>query len=57
MKDTGLDLNKGDEVGCFEMGSTVVLVFEGHPNTKLHVEEGMRLWLGQEIVTTDSQPT
>jgi len=39
----------------FEMGSTIVLVFEGPADTKLHVEEGMRLWLGQEIVTVPKE--
>ena len=49
--DQGVDFVKGEEIGWFEMGSTIVLVFEGPEDTQLHVEEGMRLWLGQEIVT------
>jgi hypothetical protein len=34
------------------MGSTVVLIFEGPPETKLHFSEGQKLKLGEEIVTT-----
>lgn len=26
---TGVDFRKGEEIGMFEMGSTIVLVFEG----------------------------
>jgi phosphatidylserine decarboxylase len=55
INDTGIDFLKGEETGMFEMGSTIVLVFEGPQDTQLHVKEGMRLWLGQEIVTTGSQ--
>jgi hypothetical protein len=33
----------------FEMGSTVVLIFEGPANGKLLVSSGMKLQLGQEI--------
>lgn len=36
--------------GRFEMGSTIVLIFEADKNTELKVEEGMKLWLGQKIV-------
>ena len=45
-------MSKGDTIGWFEMGSTVVLIFEGPQDTQLKIEEGQRLWLGQEIVTT-----
>jgi len=37
--------------GRFEMGSTVILVFEADNKTELKVEPGMKLWLGQEIVS------
>ena len=48
----GVSLLKGEELGWFEMGSTIVLIFEGPKSTKLNVKEGGRVWLGQEIVTT-----
>jgi hypothetical protein len=36
--------------GRFEMGSTVVLIFEADNKTQLKVSEGKKLWLGEEIV-------
>ena len=48
----GVSLLKGEELGWFEMGSTIVLIFEGPKSTKLNIQEGGRVWLGQEIVTT-----
>lgn len=30
----------------FEMGSTIVLIFEGPSDTELHIKEGQKLWLG-----------
>lgn len=37
--------------GRFEMGSTVVLIFEADQKTELKVNPGKKLWLGQEIVS------
>jgi hypothetical protein len=34
------------------MGSTIVLIFEAPPETQLHIREGQKLKLGEEIVTT-----
>jgi phosphatidylserine decarboxylase len=33
----GVSFLKGEELGWFEMGSTIVLIFEGPKNTKLNV--------------------
>jgi hypothetical protein len=38
-------------MGWFEMGSTIVLVFEAPVGTQFHVSEGSRVLLGQELVT------
>ena len=42
---------KSEMTGRFEMGSTIVLVFEADQDTKLLVHEGKKLWLGQSIVS------
>ena len=47
----GLNILKGEELGWFEMGSTIVLIFEGPKDTQLHLKEGQRLHLGEPIVT------
>lgn len=36
--------------GRFEMGSTIVLVFEADMNTSLNVHEGKKLLVGEPIV-------
>lgn len=36
----GIDFLKGEQLGWFEMGSTIVLVFEAPDDTKFHVSEG-----------------
>jgi len=48
----GFTINKAEELGWFEMGSTIVLIFEGPQDTQLHLKEGQRLHLGEHIVTT-----
>lgn len=40
---------KGEMTGRFEMGSTIVLVFEADKNTSLNVKEGQKLSLGEPI--------
>ena len=54
-KSNELDANhfsKGEMVGRFEMGSTIVLIWESPINTRVHVLEGQKLVLGQKLVTT-----
>lgn len=43
---------KGEMTGRFEMGSTIVLIWESPVNTRVHVTEGQKLSLGQKLVTT-----
>jgi phosphatidylserine decarboxylase len=51
-KEEGITFAKGETLGWFEMGSTIVLIFEAPPETQLHIREGQKLRLGEEIVTT-----
>lgn len=48
--ETAKTFKKGEMTGRFEMGSTIVLIFECDDETTLKVEPGMKLNLGQEIV-------
>ena len=41
---------KGQMTGRFEMGSTIVLIFEGDNKTSLNIKEGQKLSLGDLIV-------
>lgn len=45
----GVTVNKGDEMGRFNMGSTVVVIFEAEPNFKLDVAAGDRVVYGQRV--------
>ena len=45
----GVTVNKGDEMGRFNMGSTVVVIFEAEPNFKLDVTVGDRVVYGQRV--------
>lgn len=55
--DSGVSILKGEELGWFEMGSTIVLIFEGPQDTVLHVKEGQRLHLGDHLVTSKISDT
>lgn len=50
-KNDSLSFEKGEMTGRFEMGSTIVLIFEADKNTSLNIEEGQKLYLGEEIVS------
>ena len=50
-KDNALSFSKGEMTGRFEMGSTIVLIFEADKNTSLNISEGQALKLGEEIVS------
>ena len=45
----GISVNKGDEMGRFNMGSTVVLIFEAGQNFVLEANTGDRVVYGQRI--------
>jgi len=50
--EASLKFNKAEMTGRFEMGSTIVLMWESPKNTMVHVAEGQKVKLGQKLVTT-----
>ena len=45
-----IEVNKGDELGVFEMGSTVILIFEpGRVSFEPVIAEGAKVRMGQAI--------
>lgn len=51
-----ITFGKGEMTGRFEMGSTIVLIYEAPPaTTQVHVNEGDKVRLGQKLVTTQRE--
>ena len=46
----GIFLRKGEEMGMFEMGSTVVMLFECPKDTKIAKEFGDKVKLGDNLL-------
>ena len=46
-----VQFDKGEMTGRFEMGSTIVLIWESAPDTRVHVIEGEKVRLGQNLVS------
>ncbi|XP_055375139.1 phosphatidylserine decarboxylase proenzyme, mitochondrial isoform X2 [Condylostylus longicornis] len=44
-----IKLNKGDIVGQFNMGSTIVLIFEAPNNFKFNLQSGQKILVGQSL--------
>ena len=42
-------LNKGDYIGIFNMGSSIVLIFEAPNNFEFVVKPGQKVKLGQPL--------
>eukprot|EP00347_Sterkiella_histriomuscorum_P005657 403355758 len=47
----GVVLRKGEEIGMFEMGSTVAMIFECPQDYELNLKSGEKVILGQEILS------
>jgi phosphatidylserine decarboxylase len=47
---SSINFKKAEMTGRFEMGSTVVLIFEADQHTELNVHEGKKLFVGEPIV-------
>ncbi|KAJ3049100.1 phosphatidylserine decarboxylase 1 [Rhizophlyctis rosea] len=45
----GVDLQKGQEIGGFMLGSTIVLVFEAPTNFKFELEQGQKVRVGEPL--------
>lgn len=45
----GVKLRKGDDFGAFNLGSTVVLLFEAPPTFEFQIEIGQKLKYGQRV--------
>lgn len=46
---TGLDMRKGERVGNFNLGSSIVLIFEAPDNFEFEVEPGQVVKCGQPL--------
>ena len=45
----GVTLSKGQDIGHFNLGSTIVLVFEAPPNFRLNLTPGQKVRVGEGI--------
>ena len=43
-------LRKGEQIGMFEMGSTIALILECPPDYEFKFTEGQKLKMGEEIL-------
>ena len=55
-KEAALGLRKGERLGCFSMGSSVVLVFEAPRDFQFVVEPGQRVLCGQPLGLLRQKP-
>lgn len=46
---SAIGLHKGDLIGEFRMGSTIVVIFEAPLNFKFNIAQGQRILMGQSL--------
>ena len=46
----GVSLQKGEEIGMFDMGSTIALIFECPPDYHIALKEGDKVMMGQKLL-------
>jgi phosphatidylserine decarboxylase len=51
----GVELHKGEELGMFQMGSTIALIFECPQDYTVVAKEGARVRLGESLVAQAPQ--
>lgn len=54
--DERVRLSKGEELGSFKLGSTVVLIFEAPASFRFTVKPGDKLKMGQQLGVVDERP-
>ena len=45
----GVPLYRGDRLGCFNLGSSVVLIFEAPRNFQFKVSTGQKVYYGEPL--------
>jgi len=50
----GVLLRKGEQIGMFEMGSTIALILECPPNYEFKFKESQKLKMGEEILSSST---
>lgn len=45
----GIKVDKGDRLGCFNLGSSIVLVFQAPKDFQFQVQPGDKVYFGQPL--------